>query len=1454
MSGKTISNSETKIEALKLQSSAYGVTIPMVFGVCRLAGNLLDYLGFQAVPHTETQGGKGGGVKIQNTSFSYRADVLMGLCHGPITEIPTIWRGKKQYTGGWLPTQINTASETYTPPGSGAMAYTVANAATFLSAVEVRYVETYEGESGTLTIPTVLGQGGRYTVAADGTYTFTDTTLRGQELTIVYQWASGVRAQTAMDQLGLTFKAGTIGQAAWSALPSGRDIGYSGLATVAGQGYDLGTGAQVENHVFEVVGPMAYHLGTSVPDVDPAVMLRAVLTQTQGGAGFPAELLDLWQDWSSYCVAAGVLVSPAMTEQASAADIIRTAAQLTNAAPVWSGGRLKMVPLADEAEAGNGATYTPSSTPAYDLDDESYTPAAAGDSPIRVRHKASAERYNHWRVEFLNRDNQYNPEIAEAKDAADIDESGLRSAEIVKAHWICTPAAARKVAQTMLQRSLYVNSEYTVPLPWHYALIEPADLLTLADTALEMDRLPVRVTVVEENDEGDLTITAEDYPPGTASAAVYPTQAGSGYTANYNADPGNVDTPAIFEAPYTLASTGLEVYAAVRGLTSIWGGYQVWVSLDGTSYKQAGTVYGPSRYGTLADAVLAGDTSLDVEGLGATAQLLSGSAADAAGLQTLCYLGGAAEEYVAHQGATLTGPGAYTLAGLVRAAHGTTAAGHASGAPFVRVDDRIAKSGALDPVLIGSTIYFKFTSFNIWGGGQQQLADADEWPYTITGSQAGLVPRTGAYELRLIPSTMTVSATAAGVVSNWDPAHTEAVVYDADGSVVTDEWGYTLTAQVNVVAGIGGALNNEVDITDFATGVTQSDFRNAVIQLQCYPGTEDTSQFAHTPVGVGAGVTHAAVSPVVGLGYMVIPAGTWSGVWAYAQLAGNPVSGLLFGADESTSSIGRNLVDLTGGPWEMSCFARCPAHVNTTSFSLIGSSVRRIYFQTASGLGVRFSVVWGYVSQATFPEYSSTMVDIGGSSPYVPFNTWAHLKMAYCSDGYLRFWVDGVMVAQALVGTGKRDQLHPDSPYSSKFAVAWSAASSLGGAGPEMHLCQIRHLIGVDNTSAAYTPPTAAFANSPYPSAGRVGVTASKLGETDLTATADLVVLPGPTPTVQAFAVPASLTLPATWQGTVTGNSLTATLKVLVGGVDAAGWSMAVTRDLVSSVTATQSGKTITATGMDAGRSSGELRVWLTHASYPPQYVVIPVGKSFASQPVQTNSITPSITLAGDTSGHVASYTGASGAAKRFESGVDQSSTYGWTITASAGITVSNTGNGGFAVTAIGDGVDSGTITVASAKSNWTPMTAYCAVFKTRSLTPSGAVIATMRPITAIQGASGGFAVSVRINPNGTREVDRGAGWEDAGNWYNPTTTDIGASYYARMPSPNLPGYASYCTGSYGVWQSLSTARTFVVGDDSQPVGGVEVSGQMIVSASSTGADGGLGLGLVTLIATKEGS
>jgi hypothetical protein len=651
--GGTISTSEPRLGALRVQQSSYGLAMPIVYGRTRISGNLVWYGDFTAIAHTTTttSGGKGGGggVSQQNTTYTYEAAVLLALCEGPVGGIVSVWQGKSRFDG--------------------------------------------------------------------------------------------------IAQLALTLASGTPGQPTWGHLSSQHPtqaLGYSSTALLYSANFALTANAEVDNHTFEVDAKLQF--GGGVVDAEPSAIVQDLLTNAQYGAAFPAGSLGDLSSYANYCRAMGLFISPALTQQQEAREHIKTITDMTNSACVWSEGQLKIIPYGDEAITGNGATYTPNLTPIYDLTDDDFIVGGDGEDPVKCRRRTPADAFNQVQVEYLNRANGYNLEIVEAKDQANIERFGLRPRDPIKMHGICEAAVARRAAQLQLQRSLYVRNEYEFRLGWRYVLLEPMDLVTLTDAGLGLDRTPVRITSVEEDADGVLSFLAEDYPFGIASATLYPAQSGAGFAADYNAVPGNVAAPVFFEPPIEMATaTGLEVWCAVSGqagsVGGLWGGCNVWASLDGDNYKQVGTVRGGARYGTTTAALAANGTSVPVALVGRGGQMLSGTAQDAQFLNTLCWVGTpAGGEFVAHTTATLTAPGAYTLGGLVRGAYTTPVVAHAAGQQFVRVDDAICKGDPLDVAMIGQPVYFKFCSFNAYGGGTQTLAEVQAYAYTPTGSMLKLPP------------------------------------------------------------------------------------------------------------------------------------------------------------------------------------------------------------------------------------------------------------------------------------------------------------------------------------------------------------------------------------------------------------------------------------------------------------------------------------------------------------------------------------------------------------------------------------------------------------------------------------------------------------------------------------------------------------------------------------------
>lgn len=78
---------------LQVQVSAYGNPIPRIFGVYRVAGNIIWNSDIREIAHStqSSSGGKGGAPQQTSISFTYEVDLAISLCVGPIAGIKRIW-------------------------------------------------------------------------------------------------------------------------------------------------------------------------------------------------------------------------------------------------------------------------------------------------------------------------------------------------------------------------------------------------------------------------------------------------------------------------------------------------------------------------------------------------------------------------------------------------------------------------------------------------------------------------------------------------------------------------------------------------------------------------------------------------------------------------------------------------------------------------------------------------------------------------------------------------------------------------------------------------------------------------------------------------------------------------------------------------------------------------------------------------------------------------------------------------------------------------------------------------------------------------------------------------------------------------------------------------------------------------------------------------------------------
>lgn len=99
---QVITREGSRIEDLRIQTSAYGRTIADVRGNMRLAGNVIwaQDIREQRIVKKETHssGGKGGGggsTTTKTVTYKYFGTLAVGLCAGPISDIVKIWADSK---------------------------------------------------------------------------------------------------------------------------------------------------------------------------------------------------------------------------------------------------------------------------------------------------------------------------------------------------------------------------------------------------------------------------------------------------------------------------------------------------------------------------------------------------------------------------------------------------------------------------------------------------------------------------------------------------------------------------------------------------------------------------------------------------------------------------------------------------------------------------------------------------------------------------------------------------------------------------------------------------------------------------------------------------------------------------------------------------------------------------------------------------------------------------------------------------------------------------------------------------------------------------------------------------------------------------------------------------------------------------------------------------------------
>ncbi|MDF2563670.1 MAG: hypothetical protein K0Q53_65 [Massilibacillus sp.] len=718
----SVSTTASRVSTFNVTESSYGKPISLLFGTNRVSGGMLDWSDFVAIAHTTTteSGGKGGGgVTSSNTTYTYTVAVDICLGEGQCTNVGKIWKSKSVTTLGAEGLTFFNGSVGQSPWG-----YMVS-----------KHPEKALGYSGISYVAGVVDLGDSASLA---NYNFEVYGLcqdqygtPSNELTYQYAYQQEIEVSNFVANIAVyeySYPNSYIElDSRYYTITQKKDSYGNNIENVyiykfnfddRDDGYDREDPLAIKISYKAVSNSVQY----TPRDANPRDVIYELVANQVFGCQFPTDYIPDWSDYSNYCKNNSLLLSPSITSQTQASDIITAALEATNSDAVWSQGKLKLIP------------YYDSLNPIYDIIDDNII--GQEDNTIVITRSRQADAYNIQPLEFSDRNNDYNTDTVYATDQGHIDQYGIRQASTSSHKEITSKAVAQAVAQNILQKQLYVRNQYVQKLGQEFVLLDPMDAVTTACKLAGLDETAVRVVSIKESKEDyTLEITFEDNPSGTHSAPTYATQDATRANVDYNADPGNANDPIIFEPPAQIANTMTLCLATAGGF--IWGGCSVWASYDDKTYKRIGRVTAPSRHGVLTKAINQGYSNDIVNTLSVNlsisrGELLTSSEADAESNNTLCWVDG---EIIGYQNATLTATNQYDLSKLTRGVYGSDIESHLAGSRFVRLDDAIFRY-TYKTEDIGKKLYIKLTSFNVFNSAEQLLSDVEPYTYTIEGTDA----------------------------------------------------------------------------------------------------------------------------------------------------------------------------------------------------------------------------------------------------------------------------------------------------------------------------------------------------------------------------------------------------------------------------------------------------------------------------------------------------------------------------------------------------------------------------------------------------------------------------------------------------------------------------------------------------------------------------------------------
>lgn len=691
---------------LQVQTAVQAIPIALIYGCPRIPVNIIYANGFSR--HKAPSGGKGllsGGKG--STQFIYRATLALALGEGPIEEILLIYQNQAIYSR-------------FNFPANG------------------------------------------------GSFYYTGAGFDPPDSFIAANWPDDARSYK---------------DTAYIVLP---DFNLDSTATVP-QFNLLATGLFQGTCPLNL-NPLPSNLSPIFADADPATCIYDFLTHDRRGAGFPPQFIDttaLFSDTNpasptycfdptrgdgsvqTYCQAVGFGFSFILDNAEPANSVLGRWLKLLSIAAVWTGATLKLIPYYDGPSGGNPGWdassgiglkyYQPQNiAPLFDLTDDDFVQSETpGDDPVTFSRTDITDVYNIVRLDFKDRNNLFNDNVVEARDEAAVEAVGPRVDNVGLANEFTLYSYASMAAQLIVQRNVAVRRKYQFKLSWEYSILDPMDVVTLTRPSQGLNKFPVRILSLDEDDKHILSVEAEEFPLGSASATLYQRNLTPPTLFITNPTPDPVNPPIIFEptTPFLIAEAEANptvIIGISGGLNGIadpnWGGANVYLSLDNVNYRLETTQTGPSDQGILT-APLPGfsgtnpdnSDTLQVSFLESGGVPSSVTSAQAANGQSICAIVDQAGnfELLTYTTATIVSGHTYNLTGLYRGFYGTIALAHGIGSKFLLITDTFTQI-QLPPQYVGQMFYVKLQSFNIFNSDIQDLSSCIPYFFTPRGVGFGI--------------------------------------------------------------------------------------------------------------------------------------------------------------------------------------------------------------------------------------------------------------------------------------------------------------------------------------------------------------------------------------------------------------------------------------------------------------------------------------------------------------------------------------------------------------------------------------------------------------------------------------------------------------------------------------------------------------------------------------------